>query len=90
MGSKSFKMSPETYLIDGEHVDDDLKGYCLLGFQPLPEILADINMILLGDVFIRSFYSVFDIDQQLVSLGVKNRKKGLVAIDELGQSGSDA
>ena len=85
MGSKSFKMNPETYLMDGGELDDDLKGNCIIGIQPLPDVLASEPMILLGDVFIRHFYSVFDIDRQQVSLGVKTNKKNLVAIEEVGE-----
>ena len=84
LGSKSFNMKPETYLMDGGIIDETLDGQCVLGLQKLPEILTNVPMILLGDVFIRHFYSVFDIDKQQVSLGVKANKQNLVSITEAG------
>ena len=60
-----------------------LHGYCILGVQRLPEVLNNVSMVLLGDVFLRNFYSTFDIDHQRVHLGLKKNKADLAGIVDL-------
>lgn len=45
-----------------------------------------VNMILLGDVFIRNFYSVFDIESQNIKLGVKTNRENIAKINDLSIS----
>lgn len=76
-------MDPETYLIDGEMIDPTIKGTCIVGFQKLPDVLNGQSAILLGDVFIRNFYSVFDIENKAVMLGVNVNNEEHVSIKTL-------
>lgn len=73
-------MAPETYLLKGEALDGSLENICYIAIESLPVVLESVPMVLLGDVFIRNFYSVFDIESQVVQLGVKKGKENIVKI----------
>jgi hypothetical protein len=59
---KVFELDPKGYLIDGQDFDESLRGACVFGMMPMPSILQGTDIFILGDVFIRNFYSVFDQD----------------------------
>ena len=53
-------LSPQAYLIDGIDLDPDFENTCIFGVLPMPQVVTEQQMYLLGDVFLRSFYSVYD------------------------------
>ena len=46
--------------------------------MPLPGMVGEIQMFLLGDVFLRNFYSVYDFENLLVYLAVNLHSKDVV------------
>jgi hypothetical protein len=44
--------------------------------MPLPEIIKNTEMYLLGDIFIRNFYSVFDYENKEVGLALNKNSIG--------------
>ncbi len=53
-----YTIPPLEYLIDGEALE--ILGYCIFGVSGA----FSYNTYVLGDVFLRSFYSVFDFENQ--------------------------
>jgi hypothetical protein len=51
---------PQGYLLNGADLDPQFKDACIFGVMPLPGMVGNIQMFLLGDVFLRNFYSVYD------------------------------
>jgi len=47
------------------------------------------NLFLIGDAFLRHFYSVYDFDKDQVSLGVNLHSKGKVSMYKPGERPSD-
>lgn len=84
IGGKKFEMSPRTYLLNGEDLNPNYQNTCFIGIMPLPDVLSGypFQLYILGDVFIRSFYSVFDYDYNEVSLGINKNSKNLVDIND--------
>ena len=60
----SFKVDPLGYLLNGEDFDAQLAGWCVFGIMPIPDKVSagGYTMFLLGDVFLRNFYSVYDFE----------------------------
>lgn len=76
-------MQPESYLINGEDIDPSLAGICLIGMMPHPPgVFGQFTMFLLGDTFLRNFYSVYDFENQSVKLAVNKHAEGYVRIVE--------
>ena len=50
--------------------------------MPLPSLVGSLKMYLLGDVFLRNFYSVYDFEQQSVKLGVNQHSKDHASIQK--------
>ena len=48
--------------------------------MPLPGMVGNIQMFLLGDVFLRNFYSVYDFRNQKVRLAVNEHSRNDVSI----------
>lgn len=62
---------PRGYLIEAGDLDPSYKGACFFGVTPMPKgANLPTNMILLGDVFLRNFYSVYDWDNSQVQLAI--------------------
>jgi hypothetical protein len=57
--------------------------------MPLPGVVNGIDMFLLGDVFLRNFYSVFDFDNQEISLAINKHAKHVVGIRDPSVLGKD-
>ena len=57
-----FELKPEAYLINGDDLDPEFEGTCIIGVMPLPDVLENESLFLFGDVFLRHFYSVYDFD----------------------------
>ena len=47
------------------------------------------NLFLIGDAFLRHFYSVYDFDRDQVSLGVNVHSKGKVSMYKPGERPND-
>lgn len=75
-------MGPEGYLIPSEDIAPEQPGMCIIGFQPSPDVSSGAYQIfLLGDTFLRNFYSVFDYDNQEVGLAVNISSKEWAKIE---------
>jgi len=75
-----FEIMPKGYLLNGQDLDPDFIDTCIFGVMPLPSLVGSMKMYLLGDVFLRSFYSVFDFEQQSVKLGINIHAKEYASI----------
>lgn len=63
IGEYQFMINPKGYLIDGADIEASLAGICLVALMPHPpNIFGGFTMFLLGDTFLRNFYSVYDYD----------------------------
>ena len=50
--------------------------------MPLPKVVNGIDMFLLGDVFLRNFFSVYDFEKQELSLAINKHSEGYAGIRE--------
>lgn len=57
-----FTLMPKGYLLNGQDLDREFADSCIFGIMPLPIPVGQMKMFLLGDTFLRSYYSVFDFD----------------------------
>jgi hypothetical protein len=69
---------PKSYLLNGQDLDPQFTNTCIFGVMPLPGMVGEIQMFLLGDVFLRNFYSVYDFENLLVYLAVNVHSKDVV------------
>ena len=75
-----FDIMPKGYLINASDIDPNYADKCIFGIIKTPDILGTTKMFLLGDVFLRNFYSVFDYDNNSIMLGVNLHSKEYVGI----------
>ncbi len=61
-----FSLPPSAYLIEGFELS--VPGYCVFGVQGTAE--STFNMYILGDIFLNSFYSVYDYDNKRVGIAL--------------------
>lgn len=55
-----FDIMPRGYLINASDLSPEFKNQCVFGIIKTPDVVGGTKMFLLGDVFLRNFYSVFD------------------------------
>jgi hypothetical protein len=79
MSDMVFELNPMEYLYEG----NPLKCYFVIHKCQLPG--DNSNMFLVGDAFLRHFYSVYDFDKDQISLGVNIHSKDKVNIYKPGQ-----
>lgn len=79
MSDYVFELNPEQYL----YKSDDNKCYFVIHKCRLPGKNKDLFLI--GDAFLRHFYSVYDFDKDQVSLGINIHSKGKVAMYKPGK-----
>ena len=79
-----FEMKPELYLF----VASSDICYFVVHECKLPGKNADLFLV--GDVFLRHFYSVYDFDRDQVGLGINTHSEGKVLIYKPGQRPSNA
>jgi len=88
IGDLYFDMMPNGFLINATDLGAEpaFENKCIFGVIPLPDVVADARMFLLGDVFLRNFYSVFDYDEQEVYLAINSHAKDRVGISHTRHS----
>ena len=69
-----FSIPPEEYMLDGAELGNP--GFCIFGVQG--GLDASMNMYILGDVFLKSFYSVYDFENRQVGLALHIYSVGTV------------
>jgi hypothetical protein len=78
MSDYVFEINPEQYL----YKSDEGKCYFVIHKCRLPG--KNKNLFLIGDAFLRHFYSVYDFDKDQISLGVNIHSKGKVSMYKPG------
>lgn len=84
MSDYVFEINPDQYLYKA----NDEKCYFVIHKCRLPG--KNKNLFLIGDAFLRHFYSVYNFDQDQISLGVNTHSKGLVNMYKPGERPKDA
>ena len=79
MSDYVFEINPEQYLYKSSHQ----KCYFVIHKCRLPG--KNKNLFLIGDAFLKHFYSVYDFDRDTVSLGINMHSKGKVSMYKPGQ-----
>ena len=83
MSDYVFEINPEQYL----YKSDEGKCYFVIHKCRLPG--KNKNLFLIGDAFLRHFYSVYDFDRDQVSLGINVHSKGKVSMYKPGERPAD-
>lgn len=84
MSDYVFEINPEQYLYKSSHK----KCYFVIHKCRLPG--KNKNLFLIGDAFLKHFYSVYDFDRDTVSLGINMHSKGKVSMYKPGSKPVDA
>jgi hypothetical protein len=66
-----YNIPPNDYLLEGS--DFDIPGFCIIGVS-----YGDYGMYILGDVFLKGFYSVYDFDNKKVGLALHPHSRGSI------------
>lgn len=77
IGDTIFELSPKAYLHQGQ-------GICQFAIAKNPLDELNNGNFLFGDLFLKHFYSIFDYDQELISLGINTHSQGLVSMYQKG------
>ena len=78
MSDYVFEINPEQYL----YKSDEGKCYFVVHKCRLPG--KNKNLFLIGDAFLKHFYSVYDFDRDTMSLGINMHSKGKVSMYKPG------
>ena len=84
MSDYVFEINPEQYLYKSSHK----KCYFVVHKCRLPG--KNKNLFLIGDAFLKHFYSVYDFDRDTLSLGVNSHSKDKVSMYKPGSRPADA
>jgi hypothetical protein len=84
MSDYVFEINPEQYLYKSSHE----KCYFVIHKCRLPG--KNKNLFLIGDAFLKHFYSVYDFDRDTVSLGVNMHSKDKVTMYKPGARNDEA
>ena len=68
MDEMDYEIKPIGYLLDGTDFNETYTNICIFGIGELPGNLG--SMFLLGDVFLRNYYSVYDWENESVHLAI--------------------
>ena len=74
LGSKTFEMTPRAYLVECDDIEREKPGfctrknYCLFGIdnfsaKDTENRIFNDNVFLLGDLFLKNFYTVYHADE---------------------------
>ena len=80
MSDYVFEINPEQYL----YKSDDEKCFFVIHKCRLPGKNKDLFLI--GDAFLRHFYSVYDFDRDQISIGVNKHSEGKVSMYKPGDT----
>ena len=83
MSDYVFEINPEQYLYKSSHK----KCYFVVHKCRLPG--KNKNLFLIGDAFLKHFYSVYDFDRDTLSLGVNSHSKDKVSMYKPGSRPAD-
>jgi len=83
MSDYVFEINPEQYLYKSSHK----KCYFVVHKCRLPG--KNKNLFLIGDAFLKHFYSVYDFDRDTLSLGVNSHSKDKVSMYKPGSRPQD-
>jgi hypothetical protein len=78
MSDYVFEINPEQYLYKSSHE----KCYFVIHKCRLPG--KNKNLFLIGDAFLKHFYSVYDFDANTISLGINSHSEGKVTMYQPG------
>lgn len=67
VGGQSFEVGPDFYVL---RVPDHGKTVCLLGVQGMDVPIPGVSLWILGDVFLRKYYTVWDTDNSRVGFAL--------------------
>lgn len=67
-------MPPSAYLLEGDKID--LPGYCIFGVSG--GLDSTYKMYIFGQVFLRSFYSVYDFENSRLGMALHPWSKGTI------------
>jgi len=84
MSDYVFELNPDQYLYKA----NESKCYFVIHKCRLPGKNKDLFLI--GDAFLRHFYSVYDFDKDQLSLGINVHSKGLVSMFKPGERPAEA
>merc|ERR1712185_72276 len=79
LGGKDFDLGPDFYVIRAK--DDSGKEQCQLGIQ---SINAGVPIWILGDPFLRKYYTIWDAEQQRIGFASASESIGF-SVEEPGQ-----
>lgn len=72
-----YNIQPSEYLING--VDLDIPGICVFGVQGGLEA-SEYNFYIFGDVFLRSYYSIYDFENKRIGLAIHPYSTGFIDV----------
>ena len=84
MSDYVFEINPQQYLYKA----NENKCYFVIHQCKLPG--KNKNLYLIGDAFLRHFYSVYDFDQDQIALGINTHSQGLVSMYKPGERPEEA
>ena len=65
------ELTPASYLQQDKNSENpDGPPICVVGIIPMPKDVTGLQMMILGDTFLRHLYSVFDYEKKTVGLGL--------------------
>jgi saccharopepsin len=79
MSDYVFEINPEQYLYKSNH------GKCFFVIHKCRLPGKNKNLFLIGDAFLKHFYSVYDFDKDTVSLGINKHSEGKVSMYKPGE-----
>jgi hypothetical protein len=79
MSDYVFEINPEQYLYKSSHK----KCYFVIHKCRLPG--KNKNLFLIGDAFLKHFYSVYDFDNDTVAIGINSHSEGKVSMYKPGE-----
>lgn len=82
IGDTVFELEPMSYLHQGE-------GICQFAIAQNPLDSHNNGNFIFGDLFLKHFYSIYDFDQELISLGVNTHSEGIVQMYPKGAQRKD-